>query len=358
MYTAFGNYLRNKEKKIENKLLGVNILDPIEKIKIYDVTNKNLSTLESLELAGKIHQDVRKIIQPLIVPNMSLNKLAQLIESTTKKLTNNVGINYGIGFPSVLSLNDCAAHYSPSDISIGKNDLIFKSSDTLKIDFGVEVNGWIVDSAFTVSFDPKHEILLKAMKEATYMGVKNAAIDLNINDWAKDIEEVITSYEVDGKPITPITVLGGHNILHKKIHGGVFLPPIPKLYDNGRFKKGVYAIETFGTTAQGNIYHGNNNTLYALKNENTENVKSPKLKKLTKKIIKQFSTIPFSSRYLNYPIFKKKYKKKDLDKLVEINVISAYPPLIDSSGGYSAQYEHTIYLDDGFKKIISKGKDY
>ena len=357
MYTAFGHFMKNNIEVKKNKLIGINNLNPIDQIKIYDVTNKNLSTLESLELAGKIHQDVRKIIQPQIVPNMSLNKLAQLIESTTRKLTNNVGINYGIGFPTGLSLNDYAAHYSPSHVNIGTNDLKFKPSDTLKIDFGVEVNGWIVDSAFTVTFDPKHEILLKAMKEATYTGVKNAAVDVDINDWAKDIKEVITSYEVDGKPITPIARLGGHNILHKKIHGGVFLPSVPKSYINNKFKPGVYAIETFGTTGEGKIYSDGNNSLYALKNQDIK-INSSKLNKLVKKINKQFSTLPFSSRYLKYPIFKKKYKKSDLDKLVEINVISAYPPLYDSSGGYSAQYEHTIYLDDNLKKVVSKGEDY
>lgn len=42
----------------------------------------------------------------------------------------------------------------------------------MKVDFGVHVNGRIVDSAFTLNWEPTYDNLLKAVQEATETGVK------------------------------------------------------------------------------------------------------------------------------------------------------------------------------------------
>jgi methionine aminopeptidase len=39
-------------------------------------------------------------------------------------------------------------------------------------------------------------------------------------------------------------------------------------------------------------------------------------------------------------------------------VVDPYPPLCDSRGCYTAQYEHTIYLHPTRKEVISRGDDY
>ena len=44
--------------------------------------------------------------------------------------------------------------------------------DVMKIDFGTQVNGNIIDCAFTVSFNPVYDNLLTAVKEATNEGIK------------------------------------------------------------------------------------------------------------------------------------------------------------------------------------------
>ena len=44
--------------------------------------------------------------------------------------------------------------------------------DVLKVDFGVHVKGRILDSAFTLNFDPTYDKLLEAVKAATDTGVR------------------------------------------------------------------------------------------------------------------------------------------------------------------------------------------
>ena len=63
---------------------------------------------------------------------------------------------------------------------MGKNDVC-------KIDFGVHVNGYLIDSAFTVAFNHRYKPLLEAVKEATLTGVRMAGIDVRLCDVGEEI---------------------------------------------------------------------------------------------------------------------------------------------------------------------------
>lgn len=49
---------------------------------------------------------------------------------------------------------------------------MLQQHDVMKVDFGVHVNGRIVDSAFTMSFEPTWDKLLEAVKDATNTGIR------------------------------------------------------------------------------------------------------------------------------------------------------------------------------------------
>lgn len=50
--------------------------------------------------------------------------------------------------------------------------------------------GHIIDSAFTVSFDPQFDSLKEAVREATNTGVREAGIDARLCDIGAAIQEV------------------------------------------------------------------------------------------------------------------------------------------------------------------------
>ena len=52
----------------------------------------------------------------------------------------------------------------------------------MKIDFGTQVNGHIIDCAFTVAFDPVYDNLIAAVKDATNTGIRAAGIDVRLTD--------------------------------------------------------------------------------------------------------------------------------------------------------------------------------
>jgi methionyl aminopeptidase len=49
---------------------------------------------------------------------------------------------------------------------------VLQQGDVLKVDFGVHVNGRILDSAFTLTFDHTYDKLVEAVKAATDTGVR------------------------------------------------------------------------------------------------------------------------------------------------------------------------------------------
>ena len=66
----------------------------------------------------------------------------------------------------------------------------------MKIDFGTQVNGNIIDCAFTVAFYPVFDPLLVAVKEATNTGIKAAGIDVKLCDIGEAIQEVMESHDI------------------------------------------------------------------------------------------------------------------------------------------------------------------
>jgi methionine aminopeptidase len=78
------------------------------------------------------------------------------------------GLSAGIAFPTGCSLNHVAAHYTPNK---GDNTVL-GYDDVMKVDFGTQVNGRIIDCAWTVSFNPKYDQLLAAVRDATNTGIR------------------------------------------------------------------------------------------------------------------------------------------------------------------------------------------
>ena len=67
----------------------------------------------------------------------------------------------------------------------------------MKIDFGTQIDGRIIDCAWTVAFDPKFDPLLQAVKEATNAGIAAAGIDVQLCEVGESIQEVMESCEVE-----------------------------------------------------------------------------------------------------------------------------------------------------------------
>jgi len=127
------------------------------------------SEIKNLRKAAECHRQVRKWAQSYIKPGMKLIDICERLEELNRYLVTENGLHAGIAFPTGCSLNNVAAHFSPNP---GDDHYILGYDDVCKIDFGTQVEGRIIDCAFTVAFNPIYDNLLMAAKEATETGVK------------------------------------------------------------------------------------------------------------------------------------------------------------------------------------------
>jgi methionyl aminopeptidase len=325
-----------------------------------NITNSDI--IMDIRKAAECHKMVRYQLQNYIKPGMKIFDICNFIENSVVK---NFGLNdyrkYGIGFPVGYSINNCIAH----DTAHVNDMRVLNSNDVVKIDYGTHVNGRIIDSAFTLAYNPKYIPLLDATKEATWAAIKMIGPDTYVNDISHTINEVISSFEVeiDGTmyDVKPVGTLGGHNIRQYTIHGGTLIlckPNEHHLIKNMRIKEGeCYAIETFASTGTGEFVTDNNmNNLYSLKSNNKANFKLDITNKVFAHIKNTYHTLPFCSRWL-FDKFGIKYKMA-MNELVKNNIMNEYPPLNDIVNSYSSQLEHTIYVHDYGKEVVSSGDDY
>jgi methionyl aminopeptidase len=213
----------------------------------------NSSLYEEVRHAAEVHRQVRSYAQKVIKPGMTMIEIAETIENGTRSILGDSPKQYGIGFPTGVSLNNCAAHYTPN----AGDKTVLQHGDVMKVDFGTHINGRIIDCAWTMTFDPKYDMLLAAVKDATNTGIKEAGIDVRLTDIGAAIQETMESYEVeiDGKTyqVKPIRNLNGHSIGPHQIHAGKTVP-IVKNGDQTKMEEGeFFAIETFGSTGKGYV---------------------------------------------------------------------------------------------------------
>jgi methionyl aminopeptidase len=219
----------------------------------------NNDFLQEYRYGAEVHRQVRQWAAQNIKPGQTLTEIAEGIEDSVRALTGHQGleegdnIKGGVAFPTGVNLDHIAAHYSPN----AGNKTVLSKDNVMKVDFGVHINGRIVDSAFTVSFDPMYDNLLTAVREATNTGIKEAGIDARLGEIGERIQETMESYEVEIRgetfPVKCIRNLNGHDIRQHQIHGGKSVP-IVKSNDQTKMEEGeVFAIETFGSTGNGYV---------------------------------------------------------------------------------------------------------
>ncbi|KAJ5861072.1 methionine aminopeptidase 2 [Penicillium soppii] len=325
--------------------------------------NLNSDFLSDYRQAAEAHRQVRQWAQRSIKPGQTLLEIANGIEDSARRLVGHDGLTEGdsliagMGFPTGLNIDNVVAHYSPN----AGCKTVLAQNNVLKVDIGIHVGGRIVDSAFTMAFDPVYDNLLEAVKDATNTGVREAGIDVRVGELGGLIQEAMESYEceINGKvhPIKAIRNLCGHTILPYSIHGTKSVPFI-KSDDMTKMEEGdVFAIETFGSTGSGRYVEGGEVSHYALRGDaNPKNLALSSAKSVLGAIKKNFSTIPFCRRYLDR-IGQEKYLL-GLNSLVKSGIVEDYPPLNEKEGTYTAQFEHTILLRPNIKEVISRGDDF
>jgi len=286
--------------------------------------------------AGKIAKQVREWIKPQIKKGMKLLEIAELIENKMSEINPEAKPS----FPTNLSINEIAAHYTPSynDETLAKG--------LLKVDFGVHLDGWCSDQAFSIDLENSQENkkLIEASEKSLEEAIKVISPETQTSEIGKAIQTKIESLN-----FKPIVNLSGHEIEQNDLHAGLSIPNYDNKSQDEISKNSLYAIEPFATNGLGKVKDGNPSGIYQA--EDSKAPRTPLAREVLDYILEEYYTLPFCSRWLV-----KKFGTKALLALRQLEQngnLHHYNQLIEANKGKVAQTEHTVFIDENGEKIVT-----
>ena len=237
-------------------------------------------------------------------------------------------------FPCNVSINEVAAHYT----SPPNDTLRIPEGSTVKVDLGVHVDGYVTDTAFTVSFNSEGRSMVNTAEIALKAAIDNIHGDMPLGKIGSLIENTIIN-----RGFKPISNLTGHSVGRYLIHAGTSIPNVAQLSLSKVKADEVYAIEPFVTLpdAVGRVADAPQTTIYRLLK--AKSVKNEYSTKLLKYIEVNFRTLPFAERWLVGVVPKEQHKAAFKELLASKSVMS-YPVFVEVSKKPVAQAEHTVLL--------------
>jgi methionyl aminopeptidase len=293
--------------------------------------------LDAYRSAAEIIAQLRKSIPQLVREGVPIRELCEKVETET------VALGGQPAFPCNVGINEVAAHYtSPWD-----DTSVIPNESVVKVDFGVHIDGYLIDTAVTVSLSPLYSSMVEVAREALRVGVGVIAHGVRFSDVGEQIEKTIAQYGY--KPIRNLT---GHKIERYTIHAGKSVPnvagPTP-----GRFEAGdVYAIEPFVTTreAAGRVEDSDQAFIYRAVKE--RGVRSEAARRIVEHVRTTYRSRPFASRWL-YSSLDRGVLDVGFPEALKARCISGYPVLVEASGNVVTQAEHTLIVKENGCEILT-----
>ncbi len=286
----------------------------------------NEDVLDKIKKAGAVAREARKLGASMVDEGVPLLKVADEVEAYI--------IQKGArpAFPTNISINDIAAHYSPRS----DDKLTFQRGDLVKVDVGAHVDGYIGDTAVTVEVRTKNwSNLIDASSKALTMAIEMIGEGVPVGSIGGTIERGIKS-----NGFVPVTNLTGHGMNQYNLHAGLTIAN----FDDGNPTKVsrdmILAIEPFATNGAGEVRNAKSGNIYRIFRD--REVKDEKAMEHFRLIKENFGTLPFCERWCTALDPK---APNHLKTLVRHGVLFAYPILSEVKGGMVSQTEHTVVIN-------------
>jgi methionyl aminopeptidase len=295
--------------------------------------------LDNYVLAGKIASTVRENARKKNHIGRTLFDICESIENEITLLGGNPA------FPVNVSLNEIAAHYTAEP----QDQTKVKDTDVLKIDLGVHIEGYIADTAVTISYNSKYDHLVNISEITLSEAIKTVKVNTKSSEIGKTIENTIIQ-----NGLKPIQNLSGHSLDQYIVHAGKSIPNIKTL--GSSFSLGndqAYAIEPFVTTRDGLgiVYEGKIKNIFSLISRKP--TKDKDLDAFITYLWNRYKTLPFAIRWLvkDYDVSN---LRDMIDHLIKKKNIRSYPILVEGNDKVVSQAEHTFFITNDSSYIITK----
>src|SRR5438552_6510616 len=294
--------------------------------------------LEKLKRAGRIAARAREAGARRIVAGARVREVCVAVEEQIQRLGGS------LAFPVQSSRNHVAAHYCPSP----EDEPVYADGDLAKLDIGVHVDGWVVDTALTVNVGDHEEgrTLVRAAEQALRAAIAALAPGVAVRDLSSAIERTIASFG-----LRPVRNLCGHGVARWTVHCP---PPIPNVPDTSATRlplHAVVAIEPFATDGLGLVGEAGEAEVFRLPPD--EEARDPRadVDLTLLEAIHAFRGLPFARRQL--AAFPRDVLERGPAALAGEGRLTAYAPLGERSGRRVAQAEHTVYLGPDGVEVLT-----
>ncbi len=295
----------------------------------------NVEEREKSIEAGRIAREVVAYAREIVKPGALLFEIAEKIDVKIAEL------GAKPAFPVNLSIDEVAAHSTPAPES---GEI---ARGLLKVDIGIQIDGYVADTAFSVDLENSEENrrLISAAEEALRHALNTIGYGIRIRDVGLAIQNAIIK-----EGFSPVQNLSGHEIKRYDLHAGLNIPN----YDNGSsftLDEGVYAVEPFATNGNGKVRDGKPSGIYQL--SGSGNVRDNFAREVLAFIDSEYRGLPFCVRWIV-----KKFGSRGLlalRQMEQAGLLHQYPQLVEVSGGKVAQAEHTVLIREGEKIVTSLG---
>ena len=286
--------------------------------------------IEDYVKAGKIVSEIREMVRGKNWIGKTVYEICEEVEGEIRKR------EAKCAFPVSTSINEIAAHYTaePND------EITISDTDLIKIDLGVQINGYIADTAVTVCYDPQYDNLVQAAEDALQHAMSMIKIGVKASDIGRTIEKIVKQMG-----FKPIANLSGHSLDQYTIHAG---KSIPNIWSMGLFSlsgKVAYACEPFVTTSKGLgfVREGKVKNIFTMVSR--KKTKNEEADEMLDFIWENFNMLPFALRWL-VKKWEVKKARELLEFLIKKKTVKAYPILVEANSQRVAQAEHTFIPTD------------
>lgn len=290
--------------------------------------------IENIRMAGNIAKQLKEYAGNIIKPGVKLLDIAEKIDKKIEEL------GAKPAFPLNLSINDIAAHSTPN------HDDETLAHGLLKVDIGVQIEGSIADTAFSMDLENSEENrkLILAAEQALKKAILVAKAGAEVSVIGKAIQDTIVSHG-----FVPIRNLSGHELGNYMVHAGITIPNVDNSSTTTLEKKS-YAIEPFATNGVGMVYDGKPSGIYRL--EQRKGVRDPLTRQILNFIEEEYETLPFCSRWIVNKFGTRAFLS--LSFLEKEKILYHYPQLIEKNHCPVAQAENTILITEKGTEVTTE----
>ncbi|TFE23699.1 type I methionyl aminopeptidase [Cohnella luojiensis] len=194
-------------------------------------------------LAGKLRRELGRRVKPG-VSTLELNDYAERYMNEHGASPAQKGY-HGYPYAICAAVNDCVCHGMP-------NERLLKDGDIVTLDFVVEFNGWMADTAWTYAvgaITPEASMLRKAAHQAMVNGIAEARVGQTIGDIGEAVGRV-----AEAGAYGIVSQFGGHGI-GRSMHEPPEVPYVGKAGTGRKLKEGmVITIEPMLTIGSSDVY--------------------------------------------------------------------------------------------------------